>query len=184
MSKNERSFIAAIESGARGVCIELLQGSPDLTVREIQQLCRGEYGPILATITLGELTGSSKGEDTTKVARPEAPEVQARKANKAKPSKTKRPKASAPKAKPTADNASESQARPVEVNTRTSDMREAFDAKVFAAVQAAGGPVGAGEIQKQTGGTNMQVRAACNRLIEADRLSWSGKARGTRYFLA
>ena len=197
MSKNDVEFINAIESRTRGILVDLLRESPDRTVRDLQQLVRGEYGSVLATITLGELSGGATTEAAPKAAGRKAPVAKAQgkapAAPKAKATKAAA-KASAPKAgkgkaaaKPAAEAAppeGAKQAAPASVDVRTPAGRQAFDEAVFGAVQSIGGSVGAGQIQKITGGTNMQVRSACNRLIEAGRLSWSGKARGTRYFVA
>lgn len=67
------------------------------------------------------------------------------------------------------------------VNTRTPAGREAYDQAVLAAVQAARGPIGAGPLRKKVGGTALQVRTALNRLIEAGRINYEGRARATRY---
>ncbi len=67
------------------------------------------------------------------------------------------------------------------VNTRTPDGRAAYDEGVLAAVVGAGGPVGATLLRKQVGGTGLQMRTALNRLIEAGKVSYEGKARATKY---
>jgi hypothetical protein len=41
--------------------------------------------------------------------------------------------------------------------------------------------VSAGDVRRQVGGTPLQARAALNRLIEAGKLNYTGRARGTRY---
>ena len=66
MSKNDVEFINAIESRTRGILVDLLRESPDRTVRDLQQLVRGEYGSVLATITLGELSGGATPEAAPK----------------------------------------------------------------------------------------------------------------------
>lgn len=187
MSKNDVEFSSAIESRTRGICIDLLRENPDRTVRDLVQLVRGEFGSVLATITLGELSGAAapapKAKAATKAPAPAKTKAKAGKAPKAS-AKAGAPKASKPaKAADAAPGEAPKQA-PASVDVRTPAGRQAFDESVFNAVQSIGSPVGAGQIQKLTGGTNMQVRSACNRLIEAGKLSWSGKARGTRYFVA
>lgn len=67
------------------------------------------------------------------------------------------------------------------VNTRTPDGREAYDKAVMDAVLDIGGPASAPEIRSRAGGTELQARKSLNRLIEAGRVTFSGKARGTRY---
>ena len=189
MSKHDVLILSAIESRTREFCINVIRENLALTVGELQELCRGELGKFVSTITLGELsTGEAAAPPkSTSKAQPakKQPKSSPAKANRAKPSKGA--KAKPAKAKPAADEAAVAAPKPSAaepVDTRTPAGRQAFDEAVFSAVQSIGSPAGAGDIQKLTGGTNMQVRAACNRLIEAGRLSWSGKARGTRYFVA
>ena len=182
MSKSDVSFASAVESRTRGIYVEILRGNPALTLGELQELCRGEFGKVLSGITLGELTTDGKATA--------APSKSAKKggarasAKSAKPTTKKATSAKSKPAAPKASNDATPSEKPAEVNTRTPASRDAFDATVFAAIQSIAGPAGAGAIQKLTGGTNMQVRSACNRLIEAGRLSWRGKARGTRYQVA
>ena len=67
------------------------------------------------------------------------------------------------------------------VNTRTAAGRREYDGRVFEYIQAAEEPVSATEIRTNVGGTSLQVRKSVARLIEAERVTWHGKARGTRY---
>ena len=188
MSKLDVVILSAIESNTRGICLDLIRENPALTVGELQELCRGEFGKFISTITIGELATGQAAAAPKAAAKPrpaKAPAKATAKPAKAKPAKPA--KAKPAKAKPAAGEGTTEapKAAPAaEVDTRTPAGRQAFDEAVFKAVQSIGSPAGAGDIQKLTGGTNMQVRTACNRLIEAGRLSWSGKARGTRYFVA
>lgn len=183
MSKNVVSLVSAVESRKRQICIDLLRQNPELTLGELHQLARGELGKLLSTITVHDLL--HPGE-----ARPAAPQPAARPGRPGRkpvakaPAEAKSAKepAAAP-AKPAKAAAKPAEAE-TEVNTRTPAGREAFDQAVFEALKAIGGPAGAGEIQRRVGGTNMQVRSAVNRLIEAGQVTWTGKARGTRYRLA
>ena len=67
------------------------------------------------------------------------------------------------------------------VDTRTPAGRDAYDNEVLAAVLAAKSPIGAGELREQVGGTALQARTALNRLIEAGKINYEGRARATRY---
>lgn len=193
MPKQDVSILSALEARTRGVCLDIIRENPTLTVSDLQTLCHGEFGTFISAITLGELFPGA-AEAATKASRKPQAAKPPRKASTQKPSKTKAPRTTTPKApreKPAkaAPDDEESTGIPkpavrTEVDTRTSAGRQAFDEAIFRAVQSIGSPASAGDIQQFTGGTNMQVRAACNRLIEAGRLSWSGKARGTRYFPA
>jgi predicted transcriptional regulator len=70
-------------------------------------------------------------------------------------------------------------------NVRTEAGREQFDQELLAALTAAGGDsVSASTLREAVGGDPNQIRTALNRLIEAGEVTFSGKARGTRYSLA
>lgn len=68
-----------------------------------------------------------------------------------------------------------------EVNTRTAAGRREYDARVLEFIQESEDAVSATEIRNHLGGTSLQVRKAVARLIETERVTWHGKARGTRY---
>lgn len=180
MSKNVVSLVTAVESRKRQICIDLLRQNPELTLGELHQLNRGELGKLLSTITVSDLLQGSAGAA--------APRAVGRPARGGRKSVAKAPAEAKPAKEPAAapakaPKAPKAEAAP-EVNTRTPAGREAFDNAVLEALRAIGGPAGAGEIQRRVGGTNMQVRSAVNRLIEAGQVTWTGKARGTRYRLA
>lgn len=70
------------------------------------------------------------------------------------------------------------------VDTRSAAGRAAYDEAVMGFVgKAKGKKVSAQDIRKAVGGTPEQARRALNRLIEAGKLSYTGKARATRYFI-
>lgn len=68
-----------------------------------------------------------------------------------------------------------------EVDTRTAAGRQAYEDSVFTALKASGGGVSAKEIRREVGGTPDQARRALNRLIEADKIKYTGQAAGTKY---
>jgi hypothetical protein len=70
---------------------------------------------------------------------------------------------------------------PDDVNTRTAAGRREYDARVLEFIQDSEDAVSATEIRNHVGGTSLQVRKAVARLIETERVTWQGKARGTRY---
>lgn len=71
------------------------------------------------------------------------------------------------------------------VNTRTAAGRAAFEEAILEALaQLGGGPVSGADVKAKVGGTSLQVRTAMNRLIEDEKVTFEGKARGTRYSLA
>lgn len=67
------------------------------------------------------------------------------------------------------------------VNTRTPEGRDAYDKAIMDAVAEIGEPASAPQIRALAGGTELQARKSLNRLIEAGRVTFTGKARGTRY---
>lgn len=70
---------------------------------------------------------------------------------------------------------------PTDANTRTAAGRREYDARVLEYIRSADEPVSATEIRNSVGGTSLQVRKSVARLIEAENVTWQGKARGTRY---
>lgn len=208
MSKSDSSFLSALEGKKRQICIELLRQSPDITLAELNQLSRGELGKLFSTISISDLLNPDQARDVAPAKAAPAAKQQKQKARGGRRGGNKVAKSSAGEkasargaekaekadkgekgekaAKPTKAEkpAEEASGGPQEVNTRTPAGREAFDKGVFDALKAIGGYAGAGEIQKRVGGTNMQVRSAVNRLIEAGQVVWTGQARGTRYRVA
>lgn len=76
-----------------------------------------------------------------------------------------------------------SRARPARaaVDTKTPAGRKRYDAQILDAVRAARAPVSASQLRSKVGGTPLQTRTSLNRLIDAGKVRWTGKARGTRY---
>jgi len=70
---------------------------------------------------------------------------------------------------------------PDDVNTRTAAGRREYDARVLEFIRESEDAVTATEIRNHVGGTSLQVRKAVARLIDEECVTWSGKARGTRY---
>ncbi|WP_434424412.1 hypothetical protein [Nannocystis pusilla] len=153
-------FVAALEGRKRELLVELLRQRPELTLAELQQLARGELGPLLRVITIADLQGRQVSQAPVRAT-----------GNVAWAKSTPGPTT-------VADVAIQ------DVDTRTVAGREAFDKKILAAVKTIEGPVSAAQVQARVGGTNMQVRTGLNRLIEVGKLTWSGRAKGTRYHLA
>lgn len=70
-------------------------------------------------------------------------------------------------------------------NVRTEAGRAAFDAEVMDALKAAGGnTVAATTLREALGADSTQLRTSLNRLIEQGLVTFTGKARGTRYSMA
>ena len=153
-------LVSAMEDSKRQLLIDVLRQHPELTLGELKQLARGELSPTLRLITIADLLGPERVQTSP-------PETAPR-----------RGRAGRTPASQDIETAE------TDVDTRTAAGREAFDEKILQAVTAIGDSVSATQVQARVGGTNMQVRAGLNRLIEAGKITWSGKARGTRYHLA
>jgi hypothetical protein len=70
-----------------------------------------------------------------------------------------------------------------DVETRTPAGRRAYEGKLLATLEAADKPTTAQQLRKAVGGTPDQARRALNRLIDAGKVKYTGRARGTRYAL-
>jgi hypothetical protein len=189
MSKFETAFKAAIADNERRILISTLRSSPDLTLGELHKLSKGTLGRLFAEITLGELIQAGGGEVAPAGRRSGGGAGKGRGRGRGKAA-DKGQAAAAPVAQ-----AGEGEAggegrkgkrggKAKAVNTRTPEGRAAYDEALFKALEAAGAPTGAGALISKVGGTSLQARAGLARLIEAGRITWSGKARGTKYSLA
>ncbi len=173
-SKYEAAFQSAIIDRERQICIDLLRQTPDLTLGDIHKLSRGSLARIFDAISVDELIAGSAsgapGVPKAKVGRPRGrrPAIQQPLVSD-----------SAPAPEPVA-----AAAAPGVVNTRTPAGRLGYDNAILTALTDIGAPVGVAKLMARAGGSNLQARAALNRLINAGRVAWSGKARGTRYSLA
>ena len=194
MSKFETAFKAAIAENERRILISTLLASPDLTLGELHKLSKGSLGRLFSEITISDLISggggaSSRGAAAAPAAgRRGAKAVRGAAATGARrgASKAAAPAAPAEVAAP-AEAKGRGAARPARggkakaVNTRTAEGRTEYDEALFVAVKEHGGPVGAGALIAKVGGTSLQARAGLARLIETGRITWSGKARGTKY---
>jgi hypothetical protein len=195
MSKFETAFKAAIAENERRILISTLLASPDLTLGELHKLSKGSLGRLFSEITISDLISGSGGAVS---ASPSAGAAVVRRGKgrpagatstagrRGAPAKAAAPAAPAEAAAP-ADAKGRGGASKVRggkakaVNTRTAEGRTEYDEALFQAVKEHGGPVGAGALIAKVGGTSLQARAGLARLIEAGRITWSGKARGTKY---
>lgn len=159
MSSFEREFNSAVEAVERDVFINLVCENPQLTLAELTKLGKGKFATLLSTVSVGDIIQG--GRNGIRVAEESDDDDDERpiKANKSK-TKTK------------------------SVNTRTPEGRKAYDAAVLAVVAESERPIKAPEITSRVGGTALQVRKSLARLIDAEKITWEGKARGMRYSVA
>lgn len=177
-SKYEAAFQAAVIERERQICIDLLRQSPEMTLGEIHKLSKGSLGRIFDAISVSELIrGEASSDGAPAPAKAKAPSRRGRKVEAA-------PEAAAPAPAEKAAPADKTPPRPGKVNTRTPAGRKAYDEALLAALGAIAKPVGVAKLMARVGGTNLQARASLNRLINAGKVTWTGKARGTKYSVA
>lgn len=156
-----------ISDAALGALRSLLADQPSTSVADLRELV-AEY-PSLGEATLAGLLGSVAA--APRRGRP-AKSSEAPKAAAAPAAEKKAPVKRAPKA-----------ARG-QWETHTAEGRAALDRAVLESLAAFGGvSVSAEALRARLGATPAQLRSSLNRHIEAGDVSFSGKARGTRYSL-
>jgi hypothetical protein len=154
------SFHDALAAQAEAALIAVVARQPNATVAELAELLRAY--PTLGATSLTTMLGGSGGAPAPK--------------RKGRPPGRKAASAAAPAA---------ARSKGGKPNVRTGAGREQFDNAMLAALKEAGGDsVNAATLRSAAGGDPNQVRAALNRLIERGLVTFSGKARGTRYSLA
>lgn len=157
-------FKAALKAGSRNAVIKALTAHPNATVAELRKLSQAD--PILArlfkSITISDLF---RGDGVVTGRR------------RVKAPTTVRRYGSTTRVKRDRLQVEFSDG----VNTRTPEGRAAYDEALLKAVKSAKAPIGAGRIIAEVGGTPLQARSGLARLIEAEKITWTGKARGTKY---
>lgn len=155
-----------IADAAAGALRSLLADHPTTSVADLRDLV-AEY-PSLGEATLAGLLGSVAT----------AP-------RRGRPAKSEAAKAAAPAAAGDKKAAKRSpKAARGEWETHTAEGRAALDRAVLESLAAFGGvSVSAEALRARLGATPAQLRSSLNRHIEAGDVSFTGKARGTRYSL-
>lgn len=147
-------FQDALADQAKAALIQVVSKNPKTTVKELRKLVSDT--PALGSLTLNELLGESGG-------------------GKQRKGRTSKKRKGGTKRK------SGVQKR----NVRTEAGRDAFDAEVLAALKDLGGDsIAATQLREQLNADPTQLRTSLNRLIEKGIVTFTGKARGTRYTLA
>lgn len=124
-----------------------------MTLAELSKLSKGQFSSLLSTVTVGEVIGA--GQEARRGAPADFDEEH--------------------------EDEDEDGDEDGDVNTRTAVGRREYDQRVLEFVRNADDAVSATEIRNHVGGTSLQVRKSVARLIEAEQVTWQGKARGTRY---
>lgn len=173
MAKFEQAFKNAVSDAKREVLVAQIRSHPEMTVSELGKLSTGDLGALLRLITIGDIMSTVNRAKKRGPGRPPAAVSAPTPASTPAPALAPVTRRSAPKA-----------AAPVsagEVNTRTQEGREAYDKAILALLRSSSTPMAAPDLKGQLGGTSLQVRTALNRLISNAQVSYTGKARGTRY---
>jgi hypothetical protein len=158
------SFHDAIAAQAEAALIAVVATQPNATVAELAELLAAN--PTLGATTLTKMLGGAS----------DAPKRRGRPPGR---------KTTSPAATPAPRKAKSGGGGGRKPNVRTGAGREQFDQDLLAALTDAGGDsVNAATLREAVGGDPNQVRAGLNRLIERGEVTFSGKARGTRYSLA
>jgi hypothetical protein len=146
---------------ARGALLSVVANHPSTSINELRELVQDH--PALGGLTLAELVSSNLKTARTSSRRTSMSSVS--KSSSSKPG-----------------GRSEFVEVPTNWETRTEAGRTMFDRAVLQALEGCGGVnVSAEQIRAELGATPAQVRTSLNRQIEAGEVSFTGKARGTRY---
>jgi hypothetical protein len=167
-----QDLVATVEKQTRLAIINVIVSSPSTPVGDLLALATGEHAPLMRGITLGELVDALQATSPARGRKKKTARTPATKRVIAKPA--------AKPAKPAKQVKSG-----VEPDVRTPRGRVAYDQALLHTLgELGGGPASSRELTTKVGGTTLQARAALARLITAGKITWSGKARGTRYSLA
>lgn len=170
MGNISSAFQDALAAQAKSALVEVVATNSRITVKDLAELVAGN--PNLGSLTLNELLGGESG------ARPGRGRGGRRKAA-AGPAAVAAPAGAGPR------KAGRKGGGTHKRNVRTETGREAFDAEVLETLKEAGGEnVSATQLRNALDADPTQLRTALNRLIERGIVTFSGKARGTRYSLA
>jgi hypothetical protein len=162
VSSFEREMSAAVKDVQRAVFLDLIRSHPEMTLAELSKLSKGQFSSLLSSVTVGEVINAGReGERSAKLTTPDDEDEDERD-----------------------DEDEDEDDEDSDVNTRTAAGRREYDNRVLEFVRNADEAVSATEIRNHVGGTSLQVRKSVARLIEAEQVTWQGKARGTRYSLA
>jgi hypothetical protein len=180
MANLSSAFQDALADQAKAALVTIVAENPKTTVGDLKDLISENHA--LGTLTLAELLGGT-----------------GRAARKGPPSKVNKPAARTPGpvvrkgggagagggAAAAGGGGGAGGGAAHKRNVRTEGGREQFDSEVLEALKAQGGDtVAATQLRESIDAEPTQLRTALNRLIERGLVTFTGKARGTRYSLA
>jgi hypothetical protein len=175
MANLSSAFQDALADQAKSALVTIVAENPKTTVRDLKELISDN--PALGTLTLSELLGASGRAPARK-----GPPAKAKPAART-PGPVVRKGGGGGGASAVGGGAVGGGAH--KRNVRTEAGREAFENEVLEALKAQGGDtVAATQLRESIDAEPTQLRTALNRLIERGLVTFTGKARGTRYSLA
>jgi hypothetical protein len=142
------------DSGIHALVRMIAEKAPTTTIGEL--LADPSFGPRFRALPIGQLLGAAPPAPPVAPTRPQA----------------------------TKQTASGPRTSTASIDVRTPAGREVYDTSVLAAIAAHREPASATDVRAKAGGTDLQFRAAVERLIAEKKVRRTGKARGTRYSAA
>jgi hypothetical protein len=171
MGNISSAFQDALAAQAKAALVDVVATNPRISVKDLAELVASN--PQLGSLTLDELLGESE---------------EAGKPGRGRGGRRKAVAAPAGQAGGAPGAAQRKVARKGGAhkrNVRTETGREAFDTEVLDGLKELGGEnVNATSLRNALDADPTQLRTALNRLIERGIVTFTGKARGTRYSLA
>lgn len=169
VSSFEREMSAAVKDVQRAVFLDLIRSHPEMTLAELSKLSKGQFSSLLSSVTVGEVINAGReGERSAKLTNTATTSFDEDEDEDERDDE---------------DGEDDDGEEDSDVNTRTAAGRREYDNRVLDFVRNSDEAVSATEIRNHVGGTSLQVRKSVARLIEAEQVTWQGKARGTRYSL-
>ncbi|PRP94922.1 winged helix DNA-binding protein [Enhygromyxa salina] len=177
MANLSSAFQDALADQSKAALVAIIAKNPGTTVRDLKQLVSDN--PMLGSITLGGLLGVG-GVARGRGGRPKGSGSNVAAAAAAAPGA-----AAAGAAPRKAGKPGPRKGAAHKRNVRTETGREALDKEVLEALTAHGGEaVAATQLRQSLNADPTQLRTSLNRLIERGLVTFTGKARGTRYSLS
>ena len=153
---SRKSLEEKIVAASQAATVEAIRNSPETRLTEFASLISAD--PVLQALTIGDLLGVSTSSSRSR--------------------STGRAKAAKGRAASGATAPSNSAA----VDTRSKAGRQAYEGSILSELRKhKGESKDAGFIRSACGGSAEQARRALNRLIEAGSVTYTGRARSTKY---
>lgn len=178
MQDLETRMLAAVANAERDVLLAHVRSNPSLTLAEFGQILAAPPFRHLGDIKVGEVlrdffttSGAHSARAASRAAElSHSSSRAAAEVARVAPPRRRRSQASGSTEEP--------------VDTSSAEARRAYDARVLSAIRERKGWVSSEELRPVVGGTGSQLGAALSRLCANGELTWTGRARGTKYALS